>query len=307
MISATHVSSWHRLQSFHRTYFLHAPVLCFDLVTPPVLEEEDFNRPLIGDERKDNRKFRRRVGSLHPGHARVAPYAHHLRIVLYQSEDLDDFIKQCATAELRRPMRVSIDASSRGFCSPDRLYKIEVWLKALDWRVAFQLEVILHNALLNTEDLLMQLYHPINELYEKHRDIASEVLRFFTEALQSLPANQSPLQCFKNVYARKVSVTPTRLPPGMFNCHHVCFAPTRMILEGPYVIQSNRVIREWDGYQDHFIRIDFKDEDKLQYRWDRAVDGQTFLEERVGGTLKNGFVLAGRQFEFLAYSSSALR
>lgn len=276
-------------------------------MTPPVLEEEDFNRPLIGDDKEDSKKFRRRVGSLHPGHARVAPYAHHLRIVLYRTEDLDEFIRLCAIAELRQPMRVPIEAFKQGFCSHDQLYKIHVWLKALDWRVAFQLEAILRNGLLNTEDLLTQLYRPINKLYEEHRNITSEVLRFFTEALRSLSPKESPLQCFEHIRARKISITPTRLTPGMFNCHHVCFTPTRLILEGPYVIQSNRVIREWDGYQDNFIRVDFRDEDKLQYRWDREVNGKTFLEQRVGGTLKNGFELAGREFEFLAYSSSALR
>ena len=37
------------------------------------------------------------------------------------------------------------------------------------------------------------------------------------------------------------------------------------------------------------------------------VDGTTLLLNRVGGVLKNGFDLGGRHFEFLAYSSSALR
>ena len=39
----------------------------------------------------------------------------------------------------------------------------------------------------------------------------------------------------------------------------------------------------------------------------RQTDGSTLLEERVGGILKNGLTLGGRPFEFLAYSSSALR
>lgn len=80
-----------------------------------------------------------------------------------------------------------------------------------------------------------------------------------------------------------------------------------MILEGPYATQSNRVLREYRDHEDHFIRVDFRDEDRLQYRWDREVDGTSFLKQRVGGILKEGFELAGRRFEFLAYSSSALR
>ncbi|KAH9945817.1 RNA dependent RNA polymerase-domain-containing protein [Epithele typhae] len=80
-----------------------------------------------------------------------------------------------------------------------------------------------------------------------------------------------------------------------------------MVLEGPYVSQSNRVIRQFVGYEDHFLRVDFRDEDRLQYRWAREVDGTTLLHNRVGGVLKKGFELGGRHFEFLAYSSSALR
>jgi hypothetical protein len=40
-----------------------------------------------------------------------------------------------------------------------------------------------------------------------------------------------------------------------------------------YAIQSNRVIRRYKDDEDHFIRVDFRDEDRLAYRWDREVDG----------------------------------
>jgi len=53
--------------------------------------------------------------------------------------------------------------------------------------------------------------------------------------------------------------------------------------------------------------VEFRDEDRLAYRWDGDVDGTWFLQQRVGGTLRHGFEIAGRAFEFLAYSSSALR
>lgn len=49
----------------------------------------------------------------------------------------------------------------------------------------------------------------------------------------------------------------------------------------------------------HFIRVDFRDEDKMTYRWDRAVDGHSFVKLRVGSVLKEGFSIAKRPFEFL--------
>lgn len=60
-------------------------------------------------------------------------------------------------------------------------------------------------------------------------------------------------------------------------------------------------------YQEFFVRVAFRDEDRLQYHWDREVDGATFVHERVGEILRRGFMLAGRKFEFLGYSQSQLR
>jgi hypothetical protein len=33
-----------------------------------------------------------------------------------------------------------------------------------------------------------------------------------------------------------------------------------MILEGPYPVQSNRIIRKYQKYEDNFLRVDFRDE-----------------------------------------------
>ncbi|THH29583.1 hypothetical protein EUX98_g4606 [Antrodiella citrinella] len=57
--------------------------------------------------------------------------------------------------------------------------------------------------------------------------------------------------------------------------------------------------RVWIEFAHKLIRI--------QYRWERDVDGKSLLEDRVGGILKKGLTIAGRHFQFLAYSSSALR
>jgi len=120
-----------------------------------------------------------------------------------------------------------------------------------------------------------------------------------------------PSSCLARVCAENPNIKPLQLSPGHILCHHVIITPSRMLLEGPYATQSNRVIRH---YQEHnpffverFLRVEFCDEDRLAYRWDREVDGSWFVQRRVGGVLRNGFELAGRSFEFLAYSHSSLR
>jgi RNA-dependent RNA polymerase len=47
-----------------------------------------------------------------------------------------------------------------------------------------------------------------------------------------------------------------------------------MTMPPSYVIQSNRVIRRYPRHQDHFLQVDFREEEGLQYRWDREVDGR---------------------------------
>ncbi|KZT71262.1 RdRP-domain-containing protein [Daedalea quercina L-15889] len=286
------------------------PFVVFELLTPPMLEKQRFNRELTGDDWRDNRKFRQRLSSINDAHAVVAPYAYHMRVIMHEDQDTRTFANLCKVAGLQEPIYAKIDASKRGFFSPRRLYLVRDWVRTFDWPFAFQIEALLHNGLLHTDDLLVDLRKPIDDLYARGQVVAADFLRLFTEALRCRDMRESPVQCFKRMLPRRELMVKHKheaLDAGYFSCHHVTFTPTRMLLEGPYAIQSNRVIRKYHGYQDHFIRVDFRDEDRLQYRWAREVDGTSLLVNRVGGLLKNGFELAGRQFEFLAYSQSALR
>jgi RNA-dependent RNA polymerase len=292
------------------------PDVCFDTLTPPVMEKIEFHRSLTGDQQKDGRKFKHRIGSLHPGHEVVAPYAQSLRVVLYHDPNvdmIDKFVEMCKIAGLGTENMVlrchgisQIEASKRGFFTAKRLYRLRRIFRDLPWPVAFQLESFLHNRLLHTEEV-EGLIQPIRTLCDAHKGAyVGHLLQRFNEALQARSVRESPAKCFERVCG-SFNYVKSELSPGIILCCHVTFTPSRMILEGPYATQSNRILREYHKYEDHFIRVDFRDEDRLQYRWAREVDGSSFLKERVGGILKKGFELAGRSFEFLAYSSSALR
>lgn len=211
-----------------------------------------------------------RKDSLSQPHAAVAPYAHHLRIILHEQSDLDKFIFLCKTAEIKSPVKAHIDASKREFFTPKRIYKFDQILKEFDWLVAFQLEALLRNGLLNTEDIMERFYGPITQLCARSPKTAADTLRLFTENLVSKDPQDTPMDCFQKVMSKN-EPEHTELPPGNFHCHHVTVTPSRLLLEGPFVIQSNRVIRQYRGYEDHFIRVDFRDEDRLQYRWDLEV------------------------------------
>lgn len=45
----------------------------------------------------------------------------------------------------------------------------------------------------------------------------------------------------------------------------------------------------------------------MQIRWDLNVDGDSFVKERFGSLLKSGLTIAGRHYDFLAFSNSGLK
>ena len=181
----------------------------------------------------------------------------------------------------------------------------------MDWKNAFQIEAYLRSGLLTTHDLLQTLQKPIEQAILYYGNEASDFLRLFSVELQMRKPDEKVQDCFARLRSKHDRIKPLRLASGHISCHHVIITPSRILLEGPYMTQSNRVIRRYQSHDpsltERFFRVVFRDEDRLAYRWDGDVDGTWFLKQRVGGILRHGFELGGRAFEFLAYSTSALR
>jgi RNA-dependent RNA polymerase len=212
--------------------------IVFDLHTPVIIEKEDYHRTMTGDDFKDNKGFRHRLIAFDEAHASIAPYAHHLRLVLVNEADIKKFEKLCRVSGVPTPIstfKFNIEASRRRLFSVKPLGNIRRWVASLEWATSFQIESLIHNALVNTEDLLETLYRPINNLYKKDSVACADILRTFVEKLQSPSRTtaESPLDCWNQVMKGINDREPLGTPPGMFSCRHVTFTPTRLILEGP--------------------------------------------------------------------------
>jgi RNA-dependent RNA polymerase len=157
-----------------------------DLYTPPNFEQESHNgRAPDGIERKWKHRMRDRISAIDAAHARVAPYAHHLRILLADPGDLPKFEKICHIAQCEpRPICVPcVDARAMGLFSHRNLVQVQRWIKTMDWKNAFQIEAYLRSGLLTTHDLLVTLQKPIDQAIHYYGAEAPEFLRLFSVEL----------------------------------------------------------------------------------------------------------------------------
>ncbi|KAL6569740.1 hypothetical protein OROMI_014254 [Orobanche minor] len=145
------------------------------------------------------------------------------------------------------------------------------------------------------EKLLYQkncIYDPVRWITQEYKRIIPEYRRTkrFASTAISLDAGL--------VYVRRVQITPSRV--------YFC---------GPEINVSNRVLRQFSAYIDDFLRVSFLDEElEKLYSTDlslRATGGseesRTGIYRRVLSILRNGIVIGGKKFKFLAFSSSQLR
>ncbi|KAJ3287255.1 hypothetical protein HDU79_005847 [Rhizoclosmatium sp. JEL0117] len=94
--------------------------------------------------------------------------------------------------------------------------------------------------------------------------------------------------------------------------HQLKISPSDEYLEGPYIDQSNRVVREYSKYMAHFLQVAFVGLDGSQigqhmFFADNEQYGEYHFEGKIHYHLSNGVTVSGRLFKFLAFSSSSLK
>ncbi|EIN05637.1 RdRP-domain-containing protein [Punctularia strigosozonata HHB-11173 SS5] len=241
--------------------------------------------------------FRRRVPHFGGDHQRVAPFASLAVRILFRSFGDQEKFRRMANAAGLRVSNYSIPIERRNIFSAEALDALYAWLKTVPWMVAFHLEVLHRKLLLEPREIL-ELRPEVSRLLRyKGTRYTSQVIRHFAGVFKRLAKKFNP---------ENLSWI-TETTNGIFDCLHVAVTPSSIIPREQYPDRSNRVIRRYPNHQQHFVRVQFCDEDYLQYRFDRDLDGDGFVRDRVGGVMRTGIRIGGRAFEFLAYSQSALK
>ncbi|EJD52224.1 RdRP-domain-containing protein [Auricularia subglabra TFB-10046 SS5] len=294
------------------------PYVLFRLALPPAFEEGNF----FGT----GRQSRWRHSFLDAKHEASAPFAFQLlvRPSHGDSNQHAELLQKLHDASLPRPVPGNFwSFAGPGCYTPKILDRFRKWLLSIDFRVAFQLQALVSNGVTDPTTLLVQLQPPLDDLLRLYEpELCSGILHVFrTNLTQKLQLGAVEADCTKlrvllaeavNSHLeqtrrmQEIEQSGKLSSPSVLFSHHLVVTPSGLHLEGPDPNKSNRVLRHYDQYTQFFLRVRFANEDRLQFRWPRDVDGESFVYERVGGILKNGIEVAGRKFQFLGYSLSSL-
>ncbi|KAF9015323.1 RNA-directed RNA polymerase 2 [Cyathus striatus] len=283
------------------------PVIYLSLEVPPSYEKE------MGPSQP-----RKRLSFLPiADHERVAPYcSQSIRLICSSLSGLTTFRNLCKLAKLHiSPVDDQVVIEHRELFSQAVIDTLEEHLRRLNWVIAFQVEALVKEGYVNVREMIRVLYSIQTLVRQRGKEFTIAVLRHFKQRVMALfwdPDTETDvLECFKVSEAecrrRHTLINLAPLDSSLFNALHVTITPTTILLEGPFLERSNRVIRSYMEQQDSFIRVNFADEGHLQFRFDREINGVDFIRDRIGPFLLNGLQIAGRTFHFLAYSQSALK
>lgn len=286
-------------------YLNEEPIIFFSLNTPPTYE-------------RDEKPLRQRLSYLPiPDHQRVASYASlAIRLVCCSPNDLLTFSNCSKAAQLHNIYDYEYPVNRLGLFSSDKLEALQKWLRYFNWCVTFQIEALVRSMAIDVAEAL-ELMPVVDQVVKtKGKEVAASMLRKFHSKAKHMfwdvEEEVDLRQCFLDF--EKECDKPTSLSSlkpsegSLRDVFHVMITPTTMFLEGPLPERSNRVVRMYEPqHQESFLRVSFVDEARLQYRFDREIDGENFIRSRVGPFLLEGLTIARRRFQFLAYSQSALK
>ncbi|KAL5640970.1 hypothetical protein ACGC1H_001445 [Rhizoctonia solani] len=299
-------------------------MILFQLKSPASYESTDGMSDIMRMLSSNQRTARKKLSFLtfDDKHAHLAKFISSNILVRLTHERALLFKKLCKSAKMGHLRTGPVYLTQSAMFSEPSIRSLQRWIANKSWKVAFQLSRILRNMILNPEEL-GAIREPIDRLVETlSTSEVCTVLQDFIARIEVLNRGDewedppSVSECLERAtvaigYPKapipRLRQTREKNKNGDFPCLHIVVTPTRILLEGPAPEQLNRVLRMFPNHWDNFIRVSFTDEERGQLRWDSDVDGNTFVQQRIGWILKNGLTIAGRHFEYLGYSTSSLK
>lgn len=188
--------------------------------------------------------------------------------------------------------------------------------------VAFQLSALISNGYLHPDQVTAILpyarrlikdlgeHHAANALRYFHHEVSANVDPLFDPASgsteqvvellkQGIKTYQKLLHGEHQEYTRKKE-------QDMVLIHTVQLTPTGVMARGPHWESSNRVLRKYEDFTDHFLRVQFTEEDFEPFKMESQVS-QDKIYAHFKQRLLEGITIVGRRFEFLGFSGSGLK
>ena len=169
----------------------------------------------------------------------------------------------------------------------------------LAFPVRYQLEVCISQGLLNEYNLSEEFALKLRMLDQKHATdllvyIATENKRYY-----------DPM----DVFSLQVKGTPFKrsIPAHCVEIRSATVTPTTMYFHNPSVEVSNRIIRQFAGFSDRFLRVRFSDEKYRGGIYPTPKDTMNEVFTRIKRTMTNGIIIGDRHYEFLAFGNSQFR
>ncbi|KAJ3575271.1 hypothetical protein NP233_g1196 [Leucocoprinus birnbaumii] len=299
--------------SCHSSRFDGQTVIFLQLEIPPIF----FHRIRLLSS--DNPEPYQRLATLPIVNNRDAiPYTSlALRLVLMSPNGAEAFGILSDLANLRNIVTSdTVEVARRGLFSRNGLLQMHISIRHLDsWQVAFQLEALVRNLFIDPKEAVDLVPEVKGVMKSYGKPFTAQLLKHFAPRAKdflSTSPSSTIITCFTSFVQDFRAQGDLQLDapsdPNFYASLHVTVTPTSMYLSGPFIDKSNRVIRRYSQTsQENFIRVEFRDENNLQYRFDKDIDGVGFIQARIGPIMRDGLVIAGRRFFFLAYSQSALR
>jgi RNA-dependent RNA polymerase len=276
----------------------------------------------------DRQEFRRSQGLIPD--TPMPPGCFSLACTFAEEQDKDAFIYACRSRfRIRHHSKeADIVIHERAFITPPNLD----FLGDLPFELAFEVEKAVTNWTLSPFDA-HSLKGTLDDLCQTHGDAAAPIFQKFSSLLEDERAGRKSgrkrasrrsdrpapttlvdrLMHAVDVYLEeqqrprgRLTIAPGVTSAGVSYTYHLILTPTRHILEGPVIDQSNSVLRRF-GHHECFLRVSFQDENRSKLRRDLDTSITDLLANRYRPVLLNGCIVAGRRYHLLGYSMSGLK